>query len=57
MAFHARSAVKSGGDLEVTLGIPMKDKWEALKVSDAAGVTFEIHVYRKGWKPDGQTEE
>lgn len=45
-AYLQRAQLKAGGDLEITFGVPAAEKWEAFKVSDAAGVVLHIEVSR-----------
>lgn len=45
-AYVIRTVSKPGGDLEITIGVPPVDKWEAFKLSDAAGLMLHFDVGR-----------
>jgi hypothetical protein len=46
--------IRPGGDLEIRIGVPKSHKWDALQLSDAAGimVSFAAHRRWKGGKHD-----
>lgn len=41
-----RAVIKPGGDLEVTIAVPPKDKYQAFSLSDAAGLMLQFTVRR-----------
>jgi hypothetical protein len=43
-AYIIRSVVRGGGDLEIVIGVPPNDKWEALRLTDTAGLMLRFHV-------------
>ena len=46
-AYVISGMIRPGGDLELKLGVPWDSKWEALKLSDAAGIMVDIHASRR----------
>jgi hypothetical protein len=45
LAYVKTSKITPGGEVELTFGIPLEDKYKALPVTDLQGVSFYVGVY------------